>query len=73
MRSDNRLKEEIYTKKRESLFFVQKREREGREVYLRVNKEGVYLTIKVTTNCTRVFYGKKGWKEENSIRLLVSE
>ena len=54
MGSCNRVKGRICTKKRESLFLVQRRERGGDRVYLGADKKEVYYIIKITTNCTGV-------------------
>ena len=54
MRPYNRFEGEICTKKRENISLIQRRERESKKVYLRANKKGVYLTIKVATNYVSV-------------------
>jgi len=72
MRDYNRYKERIHAKERKSLFLVQRGKRGSEGVYSEIDKKGIYLTIKVTTNCTSVLCGKEGWEEENGIRLSVS-
>ena len=67
----NWFEEGICAKKRENQFFAQKRKRRSKRVYLEEDKEGIYLTIKVTTNCTSVLYRDEGWEEDNGTRLLV--
>jgi len=58
--SCDRFKGEIYAKKRESLSFVQKRERRSEEVYLGADEKEIYLTIKVITDCTGILCRKEG-------------
>ena len=72
IRDHNRCKERIHAKRRKILFLVQRGMRGSEGVYSGTDKEGIYLTIKVTTNCTSVLCRKEGWDEENSIRLSVS-
>jgi len=48
----NRFEREIYTKERESVSLVQRRKRGNEEVYSEADEKGVYLTIKVITDCT---------------------
>ena len=67
----DRFEEEIYAKERKNLLLVQRRERESKRVYSGTNKEKIYSTIKVTTDCTSVFYREEEWEKENDIRLLV--
>jgi len=47
--------------------------RGSERVYLRANEEGIYLTIKVTTDCTGILGKKEGWKEKEGTRLSVFE
>jgi len=47
--------------------------RGSERVYLRANEEGIYLTIKVTTDCTSILCRKEGWEEEEGTRLSVFE
>ena len=67
MRSCDRLKEGICTKKEENISLIQRREC----VYWRKDKKEIYSTIKVTIDCTSIFCRKEEWEEENGIRLLV--
>jgi len=43
----------IYTEKRKNLFLVQKK---SKKVYLGADKKEVYLIVKVTIDCTSIFY-----------------
>ena len=63
----------VCVKERENLSLVQQRKRRSEEVYSKAEKEGIYLTIKVTTDCTNIFCRKEGWKEENGTRLPISK
>jgi len=65
----NRSKGEICAEEGESVSVVERRKRGGKGVYLRTAKEGVYLTIKVTTDSTGIFCGKEGWEEEDGSEL----
>jgi len=67
MRSYDRLKGGICTKKEENLSLIQRRVC----VYSRKDKEEIYSTIKVTTDCTSIFCRKEEWEEEDGIRLLI--
>ena len=69
MRPYNRSKERVYAKEGESVSVVKRRKREGKGVYLRTTEEGVYLTIKVTTDSASILCGKEGWKEEDHLGL----
>ena len=71
MGSYNRFEGEIYAKKRKSLSLVQRRERGSKGVYLKADKEGIYLTVKITTDYAGILCRKEEWKEENGTRLLV--
>jgi len=52
--SHDRVEGGICTKKRESLSLVQRRERRSKRVHLETDKEGVYSTVKVTTDCADI-------------------
>jgi len=41
-------------------YFLFQEERRGKEVYSRADEEGIYLTVKVTTDSTSILYGKEG-------------
>jgi len=57
------------SKKEKDISIIKNRERRGSGVCKGSVKEGVYLTIEITTNVTSVLYAKEGWKEENSTEL----
>jgi len=61
----NRSKGRVCAEEGESVSIVEKRKRGGKGVYSRATEEGVYMTIKVTTDSTDILCRKKGWKEEN--------
>jgi len=69
MGSHDRNKEGICAKKRKSVLIVKRGMRRGEGVCLRTAKEGVYLTIKITTDGTGILCGKEGWKEKDGTRL----
>jgi len=52
--------EGVYTKERENLSLVQRRGRGrgSKRVYSKVDKKGIYLTVKVTTDCISFFCRK---------------
>jgi len=70
--SYNRFKGGIHTKKRESLFLVQRRKRESKGVYSGADEKGIYLTVRVTTDYAGILCKEEEWEKENGIRLLVS-
>ena len=55
----NRVKEGIYTRERESLYLIQRRARKSKRVYLGVDEEGVYQTIKVTIDYASILCRKE--------------
>ena len=57
------------SKKGKDISIIKNRERRGSGVCKESVKEGVYLTIEITTNITSVLYTKEGWKEENGTGL----
>jgi len=65
----NGSKGEICAEEGESVSVVERRKRGDKEVYLRTAEEGVYPTIKVTTDSTSILCGKEEWKEEDSSEL----
>ena len=68
-----RFEERIHAKEEENLSLVHlKRERGSKRVYSEADEEGVYLTIKVTTDCTSILCRKEEWEEEDGTRLSVS-
>ena len=56
----DRNKEEICAEKRESVSIVKRRMRRDEGVCSRAAKEGVYPTVKVTTDGTGILCGKEG-------------
>jgi len=42
-------------------------------VYSKTNKEGVYKTIKVTTDYANIFYREEEWEEKNGTRLSIPQ
>ena len=65
----NGSKREICAKEGESVSVVERRKRGGKVVYLRTAEEGVYPTIKVTTDSTGILCGKEEWEEEDGSEL----
>ena len=65
----NGSKREICAKEGESVSVVERRKRGGKGVYLRTAEEGVYPTIKVTTDSTGILCGKEEWEEEDGSEL----
>ena len=58
MKPCDRFKEGVYTKEIENISLVQRRERGSKRVYSEVDKKGIYLTVKVTTDCISFFCRK---------------
>jgi len=50
----NQFKGGICTKKRENLSLVQRSERRSKRIYSEEDKKEIYVTIKVTTDCTSI-------------------
>ena len=63
MKPYDRFQEGVHTKERENLSLVQRRGRGSKRVYSEVDKKGIYLTVKVTTNCISFFVGNKDGKK----------
>ena len=59
MRSCNKFKEVIHTKKREDLPLVQREEKRSKKIYRRANKKEIYLAIKIVSDCTYIFCKKE--------------
>ena len=51
------LKKRFIPRKR-IFYFLFQEERRGKGVYLGADKQGIYLTVKVTTDSTSILYGK---------------
>jgi len=51
----------IYAKKGKDISIIKERERRGAQVHQRIIEEGVYQTLKITSNNTSVFCVKEGW------------
>ena len=65
----DRGKERICAEKREGVLIVKRERRGGEEIYKETTKEGIHMTIKVTTDSTSILCGKEGWEEENGSEL----
>jgi len=59
--------------KRKYISIVKNRKKEDLRVCKRSVEEGLYLTIKITTDITSILCAEEGWEEENSTRLLIFE
>ena len=68
----DRCKGGVYTTKREDVPFVERGKRGGKRVCERTAEEGLHLAVKITTNGTSVLCRKKGWEEEDGVRLSIS-
>jgi len=71
--SCDRCKGGVYTTKRESIPFVERREGGGKRVCKGTVEEGLYPTIEVTADSAGVLCGEEGWEEEDGSRLLIFE
>ena len=65
----DRSKGRVCAEKEEGVPIVKRRKRGGKGVHLRATKEGVYPTVKITTDGTSIFCEEKGWKEKNGSEL----
>jgi len=63
----------ICTEERESISLIKRRKRRSKGVYSKTDEEGVYKTIKITTNGTSILCREERWKEEDGTRLLIFE
>jgi len=71
--SCDRCKRRVYTKKGKGLPTVKGRKRGGKRIHSGAVKEGIHLTVKVTTNGTGILCRKEGWKEMDGAGLQVFE
>ena len=69
--SHNRSKERVCTKEGESVSIIKGRKRGSKRVCSRAAKEGVHLTIQVTTDGASILCRKEGWEEADGTRLPV--
>jgi len=67
--SCDRCKRGVYTKKRESVPFVKRRERGGQKICKRTVEEGLYQAVKVITNGAGVLCREERWQKEDGTRL----
>jgi len=63
----------ICAKKKESVPVVKGRKRRGERVHKGIVEEGLYPTVKVTTDGAGILCGKEGWKKVDGTRLPISE
>ena len=68
----DRSKGGICAKKGESISIVKRRKKEDERVYSGAAEEGIYPTVKVTTNSTGILCREERWEEEDGTGLLVS-
>jgi len=71
MRLYNRFQKRICAKERKSISLVQRRKGRSKRVYLGADEEGIYKTIKITTDGTSILCGEEIWEEEDGAGLLV--
>jgi len=71
--SHNRSKGRVCTKEGEIISIIKGRKRGSKGVCSRVAKEGVHLTIQVTTDGASILCRKEEWEEVDSTRLPVFE
>ena len=69
----DRSKGGICAKKGESISVVKRRKKEDERVYSGAAEEGIYPTVKVTTNSTNILCRKERQKEMDGIRLQIFE
>ena len=56
----DRAKRGVFTKEREDIFVVERRERESTSICRRSTAKRVYMTFQIATNFTSALCGKKG-------------
>ena len=71
MGSCDRCEGEVYAEERESVPFIERRERGSERVYKGMTEKGLHLAIEVTTNSASILCWKEGWEEEDGTRLPV--
>jgi len=69
----NRDKRGVCTKKGESISIVKGRKGGSKGVCPEAVKEGVYLTVQITTDGTGIFCREKEWEEADGTRLPIFE
>ena len=52
MRPCNRIEKKVCIKERKNLFLVQRKKRGSERIHSGIDKEEIYSTTKITTNCT---------------------
>ena len=72
VRSCDRSKRRIYTKKKESVPIIKEEKRGGIQIYIRTTEKEIYQTLKIISNGTSILYEEKGQKEEEDLRLSIS-
>ena len=71
MGSCNRIEKGVCAQEEKSIFTVKRRKREGASIYREPTTKRIYSAIKITIDLISPFCSKKGWKKENSTRLLL--
>ena len=71
--SYNRVEGGIYTEEGKSVSVIKRGKRGSKRVHPRVVKEGVYLTIKITSDGTGILCGEERWKEVDGAGLQILE
>jgi len=59
--SHNRVEKGVYTKKRESIFVVERRKGGNTSICGRSVTKRIHLSLQITANVTSTLCGKKGW------------
>jgi len=66
----DRVKRGVFTKEREGVFAVERREGGDTSICERSTVKRVYLTLQITTNFTSTLCSKKGQQKKDGTRLL---
>ena len=69
MGSYDRIKGRVCTEEGKSLPVVKGRKRGSEGVHLRTAEEGIYPSVKITSNGTSILCRKEGWEEVDGTRL----
>jgi len=73
VRSCNRCKRRVHTKKRKGIPIFKRREGGSKRVCEGAVMKEVYSAVKVTTNSTSILCGEERWKEADGVGLQISE
>ena len=71
LRSCNRYKERVHTKKEKGILTVERRKRGGIRVHTGTTEKRIHLTLKIASDGTSILCRKEGWEKEDGVGLSV--